>query len=226
MRVDASGPPIHAGEITLQRVNIDDNESKTWTYLTGQRRVRRLPLTCCDVPSPVAGGILNFDETEVYSNSIGRYDWKLEGKREIYVPYNTNSYHQAASLDQLMTAGTVNPDFLRFEKHRVWVVEATLKQDQRHVVPHLRLYLDEDTWIAVAGERYDAQGKIWKVTFNFPTVFPGGPGTIVAGYMSYDLIGGGYFATAYFPQKTQVDLKADLPLRLFTPEALSGEGVR
>jgi hypothetical protein len=225
-RVDTSGPPIRAGEILLQQVNINDVESKTWVYLTGQRRVRRLPLTCCDVPSPVAGGILNFDEVEVYSSSIGRYDWKLVGKTEMYVPYNTNSYHQATSIEQLMSPQTVNPDFVRFEQHRVWVVEGMLKQGQRHVVPRLRLYLDEDTWIAVAGERWDAQGQLWKVTYNLPTVFPGAPGTIVAGYMSYDLIGGGYFASAYFPRDKQVDLKASMPSRIFTPESLSGEGVR
>lgn len=225
-RVDTFGPPIRAGEILLQRNKIDDAKSQTWVYLTGQRRVRRLPLSCCDVPSPVAGGILNFDEVEVYSSSIGRYDWKLVGKREMYVPYNTNSYHQATSLEQLFTAQTANPDYVRFELHRVWVVEGTLKQGQRHVIPRVRLYLDEDTWIAAAGERWDAQGQLWKVTYNLPTVFPGAPGTIVAGYMSYDLIGGGYFASAYLPRNKQVDLKASLPDRIFTPESLSGEGVR
>jgi hypothetical protein len=225
-RVDTSGPPIRAGEILLQRNKIDDAKSQTWVYLTGQRRVRRLPLTCCDVPSPVAGGILNFDEVEVYSASIGRYDWKLVGKREMFVPYNTNSYHQATALEQVLTPQTVNPDFVRFEQHRVWLVEGTLKAGQRHVIPRLRLYLDEDTWIAAAGERWDSQGQLWKVTYNLPTVMPVAPGTIVAGYMSYDLIGGGYFASTYLPRERQVDLKAALPERLFTPESLSGEGVR
>ncbi len=226
-RVDTSGPPLRAGEIILQRNQINDAKSKTWVYLTGQRRVRRLPLACCDVPSPVAGGILNFDEVEVFSSSIGRYDWKLVGKREMYVPYNTNSFHQATSLDQVMTSPTVNPDFMRFELHRVWVVEGTLKQGQRHVAPRVRMYLDEDTWIATAGERWDAQGQLWKVTYNLPTVFPSSQGgTIVAGYNSYDLIGGGYFASAYLPRDRQVDLKASMPDRIFTPESLSGEGVR
>jgi Protein of unknown function (DUF1329) len=225
-RVDTSGPPLRAGEKLLQRNDINDAKSQTWVYLTGQRRVRRLPLNCCDVPTPVSGGILNFDEVEVFSNSIGRYDWKLAGKREMYVPYNTNSYHQATSLGQLMGASTLNPDFMRFELHRVWVVEGTLKPGQRHVAPRVRLYLDEDTWIAAAGERWDAQGQLSKVTFNLPTVFPSGPGTIVAGYVSYDMIGGGYFASAYLPRDRQVDLKAPLPERLFTPESLSGEGIR
>jgi len=225
-RVDTSGPPLRAGEILVQRNNIDDAKSRTWVYLTGQRRVRRLPLNCCDVPTPVSGGILNFDEVEVFSNSIGRYDWKLVGKREMYVPYNTNSYHQATSLDQVMTAPTLNPDFVRFELHRVWVVEGTLKQGQRHVAPRVRVYLDEDTWVAAAGERWDAQGQLWKVTYNLLTVFPAAPGTIVAGYVSYDLIGVGYFGSVYLPRDKQVDLKAPLPERMFTPEALSGEGVR
>ena len=225
-RVNSSGPPLRAGEMLLQRNKIDDAQSRTWVYLTGQRRVRRLPLTCCDVPSPVAGGILNFDEVEVYASSIGRYDWKLAGKREMYVPYNTNHYHQATSLDQVMGASNVNPDSMRFEQHRVWVVEGTLKKGQRHVVSRLRLYLDEDTWIAAAGERWDAQGQLWKVTYNLPTVMPSVPATMVLGYVSYDLIGGGYFGTAYLQRDRQVDFKASLPDRIFTPESLSGEGVR
>jgi hypothetical protein len=44
--------------------------------------------------------------------------------------------------------------------------------------------------------------------------------------MSYDLIGGGYFASAYFPRDKQVDLKAEMPARIFTPASLAGEGVR
>lgn len=224
-RVNTSGPPLRAGEILIQRNNIDDAKSRTWVYLTGQRRVRRLPLTCCDVPSPVAGGIANFDEVNAYDSSIGRYDWKLGGKREMYVPYNTNSYHQATSLDQVMTASTVNPDFMRFELHRVWVVDGTLKQGQRHVVPRVRLFLDEDTWTAVAADRWDAQGQVWKVAYTLPTVIPSA-GPIVAGYMIYDMIGGGYFASAYLPRDKQVDLKAAIPDRLFSPESLSGEGVR
>jgi hypothetical protein len=225
-RVDTFGPPLRAGEKIVQRNNINDANSKTWVYLTGQRRVRRLPLSCCDVPSPVSGGILNFDETEVYSSSIGRYDWKLAGKREAYVPYNTNSFHQATSIDQVMTPSTLNPDFVRFEQHRVWVVEGTLKTGQRHVAPRVRLYLDEDSWIAVAGERWDAQGQLWKVTFNMPTVLPAAPGTLVQGYVSYDMIGGGYFGSTYQAHDKQVNLEAALPERIFTSEVLSGEGVR
>jgi hypothetical protein len=225
-RVATSGPPLRAGEMLLQRNKTDDVKSQTWVYLTGQRRVRRLPLSCCDVPSPVAGGILNFDEVEVYGSSIGRYDWKLMGKREMYVPYNTNHYHQATSLEQLMGASTINPEFLRFELHRVWIVEGTLKPGQRHVAPRVRLYLDEDTWIATAGERWDAQGQLYKVTYNLTTVMPSVPATMVLGYISYDLIGGGYFASAYLNRDRQVDFTVALPNRMFTPEALSGEGVR
>jgi hypothetical protein len=225
-RVNTSGPPIRAGEILLQRNKIDDASSQTWVYLTGQRRVRRLPQACCDVPSPVSGGILNFDEVEVYSSAIGRYDWKLVGKREMYVPYNTNSYHQATSIDQVMQASTVNPDFMRFEQHRVWVLEGTVKQGQRHPANRVRLYLDEDTWIAAAGDRWDAQGQLWKVTYALPTVMPSGPATAVFGYVSYDMIGGGYFGSNYLPRDRQVDFKVPMPDRIFRSESLSGEGVR
>ncbi|MEO6662828.1 MAG: DUF1329 domain-containing protein [Rubrivivax sp.] len=224
-RIDTIAPPLRAGEILLQRNTIDDSKSRTWVYLTGQRRVRRLPVACCDVPSPVTGGIVNFDEVDGWASSIGRYDWKLVGKREMFVPYNTNGFHQAASLEQVIQPSFVNPDFLRFELHRVWVVEATLKKGQRHVIPKVRLYLDEDTWIATTADRWDPQGQLWKVTYDLPTVIPS-QGLVTFNSIYYDMIGGGYFGTAFLNRERQVDWKATLPDRLFTPEALSGEGVR
>ena len=90
-----------------------------------------------------------------------------------------------------------------------------------------RSTIDEDTWVAVATDRWDPQGQLWKVTYDLPTVFPSPQGgTIVAGYHVYDMIGGGYFASAYLQRDKQVDLKASMPDRMFTPESLSGEGVR
>lgn len=233
-RVDTVGPPMRAGEMIVGRGRMDDSKSLTYTYLTGQRRVRRLPLSCCDVPNPVSGGIANFDELETFSFGIGRYDWKLVGKKELYIPYNANRFHQSKTVAEALAVPHINPELLRFELHRVWVVEATLKAGERHPAPKARFYLDEDTWIAATGDRWDAQGNLWKVTFTLPIAFPGLPGVVPVGYYVYDMVRGGYFGLAYGTEGVggndkaiQMFDRSSVPAeRTFTPEAISGEGVR
>lgn len=229
-RVNTVGPPIRAGEATVSRANIDDSKTMTYTYLTGQRRVRRLPLSCCDIPNPISGGIANFDELTVWFGSIGRYDWKLVGKQEMYIPYNGNKYHQPADLANVLGTNHPNPDLMRYELHRVWVVDATLKPGERHSAPKARFYLDEDSWLAVMGDRWDAQGNLWKATFNVPTVIPAVPAVTEGVYLVFDLARGGYYAgtmnIANAQSKAAEYADKPFPDRLFTAEALSGEGVR
>ena len=76
----------------------------------------------------------------MFAGSPERYDWKLIGKKEIYVPYN--GYRQVAKVAEFVktnngkeffTPGQPNPDYWRWEKHRMWIVEGTLKKDKRHV---------------------------------------------------------------------------------------------
>ena len=56
IRMVNSNPPVRAGEAITGRLNLDQDKSATWVYLTGQRRVRKLPNACCDTPTPATGG--------------------------------------------------------------------------------------------------------------------------------------------------------------------------
>ena len=58
-------------------------------YLPGQRRTKLAPQIAFDTPSTDACGEWTYDETWVYNGSMERYNWKLVGKKEMYVPYNT-----------------------------------------------------------------------------------------------------------------------------------------
>src|SRR3546814_9216117 len=54
------------------------------------------------------------------------YDWKLVGKREIYIPYaNFRINDPALKYSELIKPETVNPDYLRNELHRVRSEEHT-----------------------------------------------------------------------------------------------------
>ncbi|MNY42797.1 hypothetical protein D3C86_1777200 [compost metagenome] len=154
------GPPLRAGEAIAGVENVDADKTATWTYLPGQRRVRRLPNACCDTPTPATAGVMSFDELYVFSGRMDRFDWKLVGKREMYIPYNANRILSLDKTPDLFAEHHLKPENIRWELHRVWVVEATLKPGKRHVMSKSTYYLDEDTWAAVLGERYDAKGQL------------------------------------------------------------------
>jgi hypothetical protein len=82
IRLLNAGPPIRAGEAILGHENLDGSKSQAWVYLTGQRRVRKLPNPCCDTPTPAAAGVMSFDEIEVWTGRLDRFDWKLVGSRK------------------------------------------------------------------------------------------------------------------------------------------------
>ena len=84
------GPPIRAGEAIAGGTKLDGTKDEAWVYLTGQRRVRKLPNPCCDTPTPAAAGVLSFDEIEVWTGRLDHFDWKIAGKKEMFIPYNGN----------------------------------------------------------------------------------------------------------------------------------------
>jgi hypothetical protein len=219
------GPPIRAGEAIVGRANLDGAKDQAWVYLTGQRRVRKLPNPCCDTPTPATAGVMSFDELETWSGRLDRFDWKLGGKKELFIPYNNNKMFAAKDAEVL--GKFPNPDHVRWELHRVWVVDAALRAGQRHQAPKSRYYCDEDTWQCAIGDRWDANGQLWKTVWTQSFVAPDLPGT-VSGAMGFnDLISGtAFIGNLYGNKSAQYVLKARIPDSTFTPDAMAGEGVR
>ncbi|MEL7937148.1 DUF1329 domain-containing protein [Pseudomonas delhiensis] len=227
IRMINDGPPLRAGEAITGLENLNADKASVWTYLPGQRRVRRLPNACCDTPTPATAGVMSFDELYVFNGRIDRFDWKLVGKREMYIPYNANKVFTVAGPEALLDAHHLKSDAIRWEKHRVWVVEATLKSGQRHVMPKSTYYLDEDTWAAVLGERYDARGQLAKVLWTSPVVLPDLPGVVTLTNGFYDLLSGAWFAGDLFAGKSeQYRIVPPYKDSVFTADAMAGEGVR
>ncbi|MDP9932782.1 DUF1329 domain-containing protein [Variovorax paradoxus] len=227
IRIQNSGPPIRAGEAIVARNSLDSSKDQSWVYLTGQRRVRKLPNPCCDTPTPTSSGLMSFDEVFGWYGSLHRFDWKLVGKKELYVPYNNNKMMQPKSNEEMLKANFVNPDHVRWELHRVWVVDATLKAGQRHQATKSRYYCDEDTWQCALVDRWDGKGQLWKAIWVNNFVAPELPGLVTAGYGYYDLLSGvGYFANFQNAKGTQYEIQKRLADSVFTPDAMAGEGVR
>ncbi|MDQ5897900.1 MAG: hypothetical protein QG612_1986, partial [Pseudomonadota bacterium] len=145
IRLINSGPPLRAGEGVVGRDHVNGDKTQVWAYITGQRRVRKVPNACCDTPTPASAGISMFDQTDVFNGRLDRFDWKLVGKKEMLIPYNGNRL-LATPEDKALEKHHLKSDAMRWELHRVWVVEATLAAGKRHVSPKRRYYLDEDTW--------------------------------------------------------------------------------
>jgi hypothetical protein len=220
------GPPIRAGEMIAGREHIDSSKSTAYVYLTGQRRVRKLPNACCDTPTPASAGLMSFDEISVFTGKTDLFDWKLAGKKEMLIPYNNNRLLQAKDAD-LIKGQHLNPDHLRWELHRVWVVEATLKAGQRHQAPKAVYYLDEDTWQAVLGDRWDANGQLWKTLWNLNYVMPDFPGTVQQTFGFYDLLSGqGYVSNVLNDKAFHHRPSTRWPEHLFTGDGLAAQGVR
>ena len=227
IRLINSGPPIRAGEAIVGRDNVDDDKTQAWVYLTGQRRVRKLPNPCCDTPTPATAGVMSFDELEVFTGRMERFNWKLVGKQEMYIPYNDNKIMQPTKDNVVLSKHHLNPDYVRWELHRVWVVEATLKQGQRHQAAKSRYYLDEDTWQGVLGDRWDAKGQLWKTLWALPMVMPDIPAVANLNFGFYDMTSGAWYSANMYNQKSeQYKIVPHWPDRNFTGDALAGEGIR
>ncbi len=218
-------PAIRAGEMIVGRNHVDGS-SASYVYLTGQRRVRKLPNACCDTPTPASAGLMSFDELNVFSGTSEVFNWKLVGKKELLIPYNQNRFLQAKESD-IITGQHLNPEHVRWELHRVWVVEATLADGRRHHTPRSLYYLDEDTWQAVLGDRWDSKGQLWRTLWGFNYVAPDFPGTVQQTFGFYDLLSGqGYVSNVLNDQPYHHRATKPWPTENFSGDGVAAQGVR
>ena len=160
-----TAPARLAGSILLVHETVDQAKEprSAWTYNPGQRRVRLAPNVAYDNPGTAADGLRTNDDFGMFNGATDRYDWKLVGKKEMYIPYNSYrlSDPKLKYNDQLRP-GHLNQDLARYELHRVWVVDATLKPSTSHIYSRRTFYIDEDSWNVVMIDKYDGRGQLWR----------------------------------------------------------------
>lgn len=223
-----SGPARRAGEqvMTQEMLVYGDKGRRAWQYLPGQRRVRLAPDLAYDTPHVSTSGMSTWDDINLYNGKMDRYDWKLVGKKEMYVPYNTYRFTYATKPEEVFGPKFINPSAMRWELHRMWVVEATLKEGKRHIYSKRTFYIDEDSWALLASDQYDGRGQLWRPGFAYLTQsydVPS-PTTITAGH--YDLIAGTYYINLWPGAGGVMVSDTRLPESEWTPDALAGSGVR
>jgi len=198
---------------------------KAWRFNRGERRVRRLPMLAYDSLQPDTNGLATADVVDSYNGAPDRYQWQLLGKQEMLVPYNSYAVHQQGiTYEQILQRNTLNPELLRYELHRVWVVEAELRKGFSHPYGKRRFYLDEDSWQILAVDLYDKSGALSGLQESHPISYYEVPMFGSTLETLYDFKGGRYFVDGLDNNEPMYDFNAPLSPSDFTPQALRREG--
>ena len=216
-------PPRVAGQFTLVHEIFGKGTSgrNAWLYNPGLGRVNRAPDVGYDNPSIGSDGLQFNDQINMFNGALDRYTWKLLGKREMYIPYNSYLMNNpVAEYEDIVGKGHINQGMARYELHRVWVVEATLRDGTRHQFGRRVFYVDEDSWGIVAVDNYDQRGELWRFQEGHPITAPFVPTTTTAPEVIYDLKSGRYFVTAMSNEGKITDWKIEYRDGYFGPSAL------
>ena len=225
-----TAPSRLAGNVLLvhETLNQVKEPRLAWLYNAGQRRVRRAPQVSYDGPGTAADGLRTSDNFDMYNGAPDRYEWKLNGKKEIYIPYNSYRLDSPKlKYDEIIKAGHINQDLTRYELHRVWNVTATLKSGERHIYAKRDFYLDEDTWQAAVIDHYDGRGTLWRVAEAHAQYYYDKQVPWYSVETLYDLLSGRYLALGMKNEEKSA-YEFDYPAKEsdYTPAALRQAGVR
>jgi hypothetical protein len=223
------GPARLAGSLLVvhETMNQVKEPRKAWTYNVGQRRVRRAPNVAYDNPGTAADGLRTSDQLDMYNGAPDRYDWKLVGKAEYIIPYNSYQLHSdKVAIKDILKPLHINQDLTRYELHRCWVVEATLKEGTRHIYAKRTFYIDEDSWQIMVADQYDARGELWRVSEGHSVNYYDALTFWTTLELHMDLFSGRYNAGGIDNEMPMYNFDAQLTEGDFTPAALRREGHR
>lgn len=165
-----TGPARLAGRYTLVIDKLDGSRD-AWLYTPGTKRVLQAPTIAFDSPIIGSDGLLAADQSDMFNGSLAQYNWKLLGKRMMYIPYNVYALQQPElKLDDVIQPQHLNPKYMRYELHRVWVVEASMKDGIENQLHKRVFYVDEDSWTIAAVDGYDARNQLWE--YQEGNIFP------------------------------------------------------
>ncbi|MGB1197495.1 MAG: DUF1329 domain-containing protein [Thalassotalea sp.] len=137
---------------------------QAWLYNKGIRRAQKAPTVAYDAPGTAADGLRTTDDFDMFNGAPNRYNWTLKGKQELLIPYNDYRLHSdTLKYDDIVRPGHINPEHVRYEKHRVWVVEANLKDNTRHIYKKRVFFIDEDSWQIAVTDIYDERDELYRV---------------------------------------------------------------
>lgn len=228
LRLSYDGPPRRAGEALLfvDPVDYAQRGRRAYQYLPGQRRVKLAPDLAYDTPNPATAGSSTFDEVYLFNGAMDRFDFTLVGKRELYIPYNAYRAVYQSTPEQLFQKNFLSPDRVRWELHRVWVVEAKLKPGKRHIYSRRTFYLDEDSWTALMSDEYDGSGQLYRIGHALMAPQYDTPAPSADTHVHYDLTSGGYGINVWPGATGYIRVSACKSESSWSPDALAAASIR
>jgi hypothetical protein len=226
---EVTSPARLAGTVLLVHETMDQvrEPRKAWTYNTGQRKVLAAPNIAYDAPGTAADGLRTTDDFDMFNGAPDRYNWELKGRKEMYVAYNSYKLHSdKVKYEDILKPGHINPDLTRFEKHRVWVVEANLKPEYRHVYQKRVFFIDEDSWQVQVADMYDNRNELYRVAVAHGLNYYEVPTQWSTLEVYYDLNSRRYLALGLDNQEYMYEFDKEMDDGDFTPNALRRKGKR
>ncbi len=224
-----TSPARLAGTILLAHETMDQikESRRAWVYNTGRRRVSRAPNVAYDNPGTAADGMRTSDQFDMYNGAPDRYNWELVGKKEMLVPYNSYALHSDKVKDKdILTPLHINQDLARYELHRVWVVEATLKPGASHLYARRTFYVDEDSWQILVADQYDSRGQLWRVSESHNINYYDALVFWSTLEVHTDLQAGRYLAIGLDNEKEMYDFNISREPGDYSPDSLRRSGIR
>ncbi|MGD8734955.1 MAG: DUF1329 domain-containing protein [Gammaproteobacteria bacterium] len=223
-------PARLAGEVLLVHETLDQSKEhrRAWIYNPGQRRVRRAPNVAFDNPRTASDGLATSDQLDLFNGSPERYNWTLVGRKEILVPYNSYKLHSnQLKYTDILKPLHINQEHVRYELHRVWVVDAVLKEGTRHVYKRRTFYMDEDSWQTLAVDCYDNRDELWRVQEGYALNYYDQPNLWTTLETTMDLQSGRYLAISLNNEEPiTYDFSVEVTLNDFSPGSLRRAGTR
>jgi len=234
--LEVEKPPRSSGLITGGCNYIKEFGFQAYLYVPGQRRVRKAPeIGFHDSPAFGSDGQRTVASRwmHYFGGTYNRFDFSKPVKKEIYVAYNNYKLgNKDLPYDEIFGEEHINSDLFRYELHRVWVIDLTLKEGQRHLYKRHTAYFDEDTWLGLAFEAYDAKGRLWRVGEQYNVFIPGPNLSTPLGDMQVDLINGRYTTYGYWqyqageemgfggPKVASKEEEITFNIDIFTPQGI------
>lgn len=173
-----------------------------WVLIVKLGKLLRIPPVGYDQPFPGSEALQFIDMVDMYNGAFDRYVWKLTGKKELIIPYNGyRASDGSMKYEQLMQPRYLNPDALRYELHRVWVIEATERGGKSHAFGKRIFYVDEDSWNVVLVENEDRDGNLWRFQEGHLVQLYDLQAMTAMPSVTYDLKDGRYFVTRLFSEE-------------------------
>ncbi|MCR2747677.1 DUF1329 domain-containing protein [Limnobacter parvus] len=220
---ESTKPAAQSGEalLVLDTLNFKEDARNAWIVNSGQRRVLRAPELVHAAPAGNSDALRTVDDIYGFNGSPERFDWKLVGKKEMYIPYNNYKMSDKSLKYQNMIADAfVKPELTRFELHRVWVVEGTLKPGADHIYSKRTMYIDEDSWYVALMDQYDTKGELWRIKMLYLMQAYDAPGLYTSGEVQHDLNARKSVFSAFQNEEPPTEFNVSVRPGDFTPAAL------